>query len=289
MFEFHRDKARYFEMQRRTAADYVMPFVREVLPEGRPWRVLEVGCAEAGVLKAFLEAGHTGVGIELEESRAGLAREFLAAEIAEGRAAVRTDDIYDVAPSELGAAGFDLIILKDVIEHIPQQERMIPRLAEFLAPGGVIFFGFPPWQMPFGGHQQIATSKWVTRAPWLHLLPASLYAAYVRRAGEPAHIREELASIRATRITLERFERIVRACGLSVRRRRLWLFNPIYAQKFGLPARALPDWLAALPVARNFYTTAAFFVVGASGTSGAAVDHGSSTGTHASSHAHHAQ
>ncbi len=263
MFEFHTDKTRYFEMQRRTAAEYVLPLVAEFLQPGAR-RVLEVGCAEAGVLQAFLDAGFTGVGIELEESRAQTARKFLAKAIESGQVSIRTDNIYEVEPSDFGPAGFDVIVLKDVIEHIPQQERMIPRLAEFLAPGGLIFFGFPPWQMPFGGHQQIAKSKWVTRVPWLHLLPKTLYASYIRRAGELPHIQDELADIRSTRISLERFEAIVKASNLSVSRRKLWFFNPIYALKFGVAAKALPAWLAAIPVLRNFYTTAAFYVVTAS-------------------------
>ena len=262
MFEFHRDKERYFEMQRRTAAEYIVPRVVRTLARPAPWRVLEVGCAEAGVLKAFAERGDEVVGVELETHRAELARRFLAEEIAEGRASIRTDDIYDVGPDELGG-GFDVVILKDVIEHIPAQERMVPRLRAFLRPGGVIFFGFPPWYMPFGGHQQIATSKRVTRVPWLHLLPERAYGRYLRAAGESDHIVGELESIRGTRISIERFEAIVRESGLSVLDRELWLFNPIYAYKFGLRAVSLPKPLAALPGARNLYTTAAYYVVGA--------------------------
>ena len=261
MFDFHRDKARYFEMQRRTAADYVLPRVVAQLAKPAPWRVLEVGCAEAGVLKAFLDQGHEAVGVELETHRAALARGFLGPEIAAGRAAIRTDDIYDVSPADLGGA-FDVVVLKDVIEHIPHQERMVPRLREFLAPDGVLFFGFPPWYMPFGGHQQIAASKRVTRIPWLHLLPARAYRRYLRGAGESAHVRDELESIRGTRISIERFERIVRGSGLEVLDRELWLSNPIYALKFGVRAVGLPNVLAALPGLRNLYTTAAYYVVG---------------------------
>lgn len=33
-------------------------------------------------------------------------------------------------------SGFHLIILKDVIEHIPDQARLLRRLADFLQPGG---------------------------------------------------------------------------------------------------------------------------------------------------------
>ena len=260
MFDFHTDKRRYFGMQRDVARDYVLPMLGPHLPSDRPWRVLEVGCAEAGVLKAFVEAGHHGTGIELEPHRAALAREFLADDIAAGRAEVHTFNVYDVDPADF--AGFDAIILKDVIEHIPEQERMVPRLAEFLAPGGQIFFGFPPWMMPFGGHQQIASSRLLSKLPWVHLLPRSAYARVVAAAGERAHIREELADIRATRITVERFERIVAEAGLHVTERKLWLFNPIYALKFGIGARVQFPLLARVPWLRNFVSTAAYYVVG---------------------------
>ena len=262
MFEFHRDKARYFEMQRRTAAEYIVPRIVRTLARPGPWRVLEVGCAEAGVLKAFAELGHEVVGVELETHRATLARMFLAEEIGEGRASIRTDDVYDVDAADLGGA-FDVVVLKDVIEHLPEQERMVPRLRSFLRPGGVIFFGFPPWYMPFGGHQQIASSKRVTRAPWLHLLPERAYGTYLRAAGESPEIVAELESIRGTRISIERFEAIARASDLAVLDRELWLFNPIYAYKFGLRAVALPKALAAVSGLRNLYTTAAYYVVGA--------------------------
>ena len=263
MFDFHTDKPRYFEMQRRVAAEHVLPMVARHVRAPGPWRVLEVGCAEAGVLKAFLDAGHVATGIELLRGRAELAEGFLAEEIAAGRARIRADDVYDVEPGELEPRGFDVIVLKDVIEHIPHQERMVPRLAEFLAPGGRIFFGFPPWRMPFGGHQQIARSAAVSRVPWLHLLPRRLYAGYVAAAGERARVREELADIHNTRISIGRFERIVAEAGLSVEERVLWLTNPIYAHKFGLAPRRQLGLVSRLPGVRDFVSTAAYYIIGA--------------------------
>ena len=50
------------------------------------------------------------------------------------------EDIYNIEP-----APFDLIILRDVIEHIHNQERFMGFLKRFIAPGGVVFFGFPAW------------------------------------------------------------------------------------------------------------------------------------------------
>uniref|UniRef100_UPI003FEF9222 class I SAM-dependent methyltransferase n=1 Tax=Alistipes shahii TaxID=328814 RepID=UPI003FEF9222 len=70
---------------------------------------------------------------------------------------------------------YDLIILRDVIEHVEDQPRLMARLAELLAPDGVLFVAYPPWRMPFGGHQQMAVSRFAAHFHWLHLLPGPLY------------------------------------------------------------------------------------------------------------------
>ncbi|HZG01618.1 MAG TPA: class I SAM-dependent methyltransferase, partial [Chitinophagales bacterium] len=69
MYEFHKDKQAYFKQQVDNAASYVIPFVSQRMAIGPGVDVLEVGCAEAGVLKAFIDAGCNGVGVELSESR----------------------------------------------------------------------------------------------------------------------------------------------------------------------------------------------------------------------------
>ena len=57
MFEFHKNKPKYFLHQYQTAKDYIVPFVERDMTLGADTRVLEIGCAEAGVLKAFVEKG----------------------------------------------------------------------------------------------------------------------------------------------------------------------------------------------------------------------------------------
>ena len=65
MYAFHQDKDRYFDIQYRVTKDFIIPFIREKFPDKQFGRVLEIGCAEAGVLKAFLEEGSFCTGIEL--------------------------------------------------------------------------------------------------------------------------------------------------------------------------------------------------------------------------------
>ena len=262
MFEFHSNKPRYFDFTYRTARDYIIPFIEQTVNLGPGKTILEIGSAEAGVLKAFAERGHLCVGIELMAHRVELAQQFLATEVAKGQVRFISRDIYDIDPDKDLPHKFDVIILKDVIEHIPEQERFIPRLKDFLNPDGVIFFGFPPWQMPFGGHQQLCNSKITGNLPWYHLLPMPLYMIVLKLFREPKVKRDALREIKQTGISIERLERIVGRSGMKVLSKRLWLFNPIYQFKFRLKPRRQSKLVAAIPWVRNFWTTASYYLVG---------------------------
>jgi SAM-dependent methyltransferase len=170
-------------------------------------------------------------------------------------------NVYDVDFLETYGGTFDLILLKDTIEHIPEQDLFIPYIKKFLKPGGQMFFGFPPWQMPFGGHQQVALGGWTSKLPWYHLLPRFLYKALLKAGGEPEHKISELMEIRDTGITIERFEQIIRRSGLRVVRKRHYLINPIYRYKFGLKPRRQLAIVSAIPYVRDFLTTCVYYTV----------------------------
>ncbi len=261
MYEFHGDKRRYFEMTQKVTSKHIIPFLQSnwTFPAGMT--VLEIGCGEAGVLKAFADLGYTCKGIELEENRLEFAREFMQEEMAEGRVAFLNKDIYDVIPGKDLGVLFDLIILKDVIEHIPSQEKFMPQLHRFLKPGGRIFFAFPPWQMPYGGHQQVLPQKWASRLPYYHLLPGKLYPAVLKLLGVQANGIRTMQEIRETGISIERFLRVCKDANFVVRNAQYYLFNPIYEFKFGIKPRTQCSFLSALPWIRNFITMGVYFSV----------------------------
>lgn len=261
-FEFHKDKPRYFQYQYLTARDYIIPFLGDFFHWGPEVHVLEIGCGEAGVLKAFLEKGCKATGIELFEHRVERAREFLKEDIEAGKLDFITRNIYDIDVEKDLGHGFDLIVLKDVIEHIPDQERFIPKLKEFLNPGGKVFFGFPPWYMPFGGHQQNLKGKFLSMVPYFHLLPTPLYRGVLKGFGETRQKVDHMIEIKETGISMERFERIVKKSGYRIEAKKFWLFNPIYKYKFGLKPQAQFPVLKQVPFLRNFYTTAAYYLIG---------------------------
>ena len=198
------------------------------------------------------------MGVELDAPRIENAKLWLAEELKAGKISFVTRDIYKVdAEKELGGL-FDIIILKDVIEHIHDQPRLIGWMKQFLKPEGVIFFGFPPWQMPFGGHQQICRNKWLSRMPYYHLLPRPLYRGILRKYREPV---DELLEIRDTRISIEKFERIAKQQGYTIINRLHYLVNPIYEWKFGWKPKKQAGIVKAIPWVRNFVTTCVYYLI----------------------------
>jgi len=257
MFEFHHDRRKYFEIQVENSRKSILPFIHKhgVLCSGA--KVLEVGCGEGGVLKAFVDAGYTGTGVEIENERLTNGRLWLANEIGQQKLQLLVSDIFEVPVEQLNGP-FHLIILKDVIEHIPAKDELLKRLKALLAPGGMLFIGFPPWQMPFGGHQQMCSNKWVSKTPWLHLLPRGIYKKMQKMFKQPVN---ELMEIRDSRISIEGFKKLIRRTGYKCVAQQHFLIAPIYQYKFGWRERKQLRLVGKIPVVRNFFTTAVYYLV----------------------------
>jgi SAM-dependent methyltransferase len=224
----HKDDGVRYDQQVENSKEYVMPFIEKTKPVKAGMKVLEIGCGEGGVLAPFIERGCICIGVDLDEPRIVLANNFFAKEVAEGKVQFLYKNVYDDDFLQQHRNAFDLIILKDTIEHIPEQEKFIPYLKNLLAEGGQVFFGFPPWYMPFGGHQQVCQSKIGSKLPYYHILPRGIYKSLLKMMGEDDRTIIALMEVYDTRITIERFEKIVKNSGFKVKSKQHYLFNPIY-------------------------------------------------------------
>ena len=258
----HKDDKVRFDQQVENSTAYVLPFIEKTKPIVAGTTVFEVGAGEGGVLLPFINKGCFCIGVDLDSRRIDLANGFLAKEVAEGKVEFILRNIYEDGFLKRFGNFFDVIILKDVIEHVPQQEQFIPYLMKFLKPGGQIFFGFPPWYMPFGGHQQVASRKWLSMLPYYHILPRFLYKWMLKAGGEQPHVINDLMEVKDTQITIERFERIVKKSGLKVLHKQHYLINPIYKYKFGLQPRKQWAPITWIPYFRDFVTTCVYYTVG---------------------------
>jgi len=257
----HKDHQQRFDQQVENSREYVLPFIEKTKTIGKDVNIFEVGCGEGGVLLPFYERGCYCLGVDLDGIRIDLANDFLKEEIASGKMEFMCKNIFDADFLARFEGYFDVIILKDVIEHIPDQQSFVIYLKKLLKKEGQIFFGFPPWYMPFGGHQQLAEHK-LGMMPWYHILPKPLYKAILKAIGENEDHIKELMEIYDTRISIERFERVIRKSGLKVLNRQHYLINPIYKYKFGMKPRKQWKPITYLPYLRDFVTTCVYYTVG---------------------------
>lgn len=258
MAQRHRDRRQYFNEQSLTTKKFVIPYISRFKAIGSDMRILEIGCGEGGNMVPFCELGCEVIGVDINEAQLDRGREFYKEIEMSSKPTLIHRDIYQMNSDEIGR--FDVIMLRDVIEHIPDQEKFMGHLKQFLNQDGVVFFGFPPWHMPFGGHQQMCKTK-LGKMPFMHILPRRVYATYLKIAGESKEVIESRLEIHDTGITIERFTRIVRNNGYAMMDRTLYLFNPNYEAKFGLkPMKQLP-LLAHLPYLRNLWTTCCYALI----------------------------
>lgn len=218
----HADRQLYFNEQSITTQKYVIPFIEKHKPITADSHILEIGCGEGGNIKPFLDLGCQVTGIDINGGQIAIAKEIYSVHPNNRNLTLICEDIYKV--TELHNK-FDIIIIRDVIEHIPNQELFLPFIKRFLSPHGIIFVAFPPWQNPFGGHQQICNNKLLSHLPWFHLLPRPVYKKVLEWGNvNPGGLLE----IKDTGISLERFLSIVHKEKYRIVEEVLYFINPNY-------------------------------------------------------------
>lgn len=254
----HLDSQQYINEQAYTTQKYIVPFIQQTTKIEPSMQVLEIGCGEAGNLKPFLELGCKCVGVDFSAPKIEKGKQFYSTHPQASNIRLISEDIYNTSEFD---NQFNIIILRDVIEHIHDQNKFLGLMKNLLAPDGVAFFAFPPWQNPFGGHQQICESKVLSLLPYYHLLPSLLYKGLLKAFGESDAKVSTLLEIKETGISLERFEKTAVKNGYVLALRTLFLINPNYEVKFGLKPRKLSKTIASIPILRNFFATCGYYII----------------------------
>lgn len=109
-------------------------FLAEVLPKKHTGKLLDVGCGYGFFVKAMLEkTAWQAWGIETSAAAVTIAEKELGLEtVVHG--AVETAEL---------PAPFDVITMFDVLEHVPDPDRLLAAVKRLLVPGGLLFIHTP--------------------------------------------------------------------------------------------------------------------------------------------------
>ena len=233
--DLHPRTIRNVRMQYRLAQHTLIPWMEElgVLPDRAA--VCEIGCAEGGVLAAFVDRGATmALGTDIQEP---LLREVSTPIWSGLKYEIdfrHHDVIYDDIPQQWQKA-FDVVLLRDVIEHLDDAGIALKNIARLLKPGGVVVVTFPPYTSPFGGHQQLLGTT-LGSLPFVHLLPWPLFRSIIRQ-GDVIN-QEELERLHRIRCSAAKGDDAAHRAGLDIVSQRFFALRPVFRWKY---QRSIPS------------------------------------------------
>jgi len=179
------------EYRTRQVKDYISMFYPELKMDFKDAMVLDVGCGPGVVSLSLAPYAKSVVGIDPSGEAIEQARDEAKKR---GMANVSFVQIsaYDLEPSQL----YDVVILSDVLEHVPDKRLLLEKCLNVMAPGGVLYLNTP--------------NKWFPMEPHLHMLfvswlPKGLASHYASAFGKGRYEGYDLLGYREFRDLLDSF------------------------------------------------------------------------------------
>lgn len=237
-YKSYSDYESYFDYEFDLGRHVVASSLKEFGVDLNAKSVLDIGCGEGGVLHGLAEKHEfTALGVDYDEGMIGKCKptsnmEFIEADFLDYEA----DRTYDV------------VILRDVLEHCGQLLAFLNKIREVMHQDSVVYVTYAPYLGPFGGHQQNG-SGFFSNLPFIHYAPESLFLKLISPKGnwykEKESLIKDFHSVRQTFLTTGLFRRSCQQSDLKIENTRAFIVRPDYRFKFGLRPVKIP---AVIPI-----------------------------------------
>lgn len=215
----------FFEQEKYTRG-YFLGYLKSniLIDDPSSFKILEIGCAEGGMLSVLSAEGFKVKGLEISQGRADIAKLKLDADVE-----VAVGDISDQQTLDMSEK-YDLIILRDVIEHVSDQKEGLKNVSLLLRTGGRLFVTFPLKYSPYAGHQQGCRS-WLNKVWYITLLPDRAVKYLCCKAHEESAC-DEILYLKQHAMSYSRMKRLLGSTW-DVSVRDFFISRPIYSIRFG--------------------------------------------------------
>ena len=204
-------------------------------------RVLDAGCGAGQYVEAFVGRGADAVGVEFNAEKVSLYRQHQP-----GSNRVTQGDLVALP---FPVASFDVVVLNEVLEHTPDQMRVLREIHRVLCGKGVLVLFSPNRLYPFETHgvrwrrTGRPLTPWLPFVPYVPLALGRLVFVYPARNYWPCEL-----------------SRLIAAAGFQIAGRR-WLWQtfenisgqqPPWVTRLGPGLRLFAGWLEYCPGLRCF-------------------------------------
>ena len=245
----------YFNYQYELAEQFYIPLLnkRQILLKNQ--KIIDIGCGNGGFISAFYKYSNNLYGIEIKE--------FDWSEEAKKKVVFLTIDITKIANSKSDILNqqADLIILRDVIEHIPINKKLffLQKVKQFAKSDTNFLITFPPFYSPFGLHQQVFCKSILRYVPYLSILPKSILKFLLSMFKENQNTLEKLLEIKECRMTISDFIKLYKELGLEETSSLFFTVRPSHTLRYGFKTRS--SYLGKIPILRELFVTGVSFTL----------------------------
>lgn len=222
----------YWGYQYNLANSFIVDYLKANKSFAPGMSVCEIGCAEGGVLAAFVEQGAvSALGTDIAVARLEIGKNInreIGIEFELSSHNILSDDID---PTLIGK--YDLILLRDVIEHLSKPLDALKAIYRLLKPGGRLYVTFPPYYSAFGGHQHTLASA-IGKVPFLHWLPKTIFYNIIKNGRQVDVV--EVMDLKDIRLTPSKFLNFAKEAKFKTIKQDYYFIRPVYKMKFGIPA-----------------------------------------------------
>lgn len=251
--------AYHWVVQFKLACHRLIPWLEDNGVSLKGSSVAEIGCGEAGVLMAAMYAGATRtLGTDILDDLIYNYSAKIAQALSLDVQFTHHDVIKD-PPDMEWEESFDIVLLRDVLEHLEDPVRALVNISRIMKPGATLMITFPPYFSPFGGHQQLLGTL-PGKIPFVHWMPGRLFDKIVRASKDSTNA-DEVRRLRSIKLNADKVRAAARGAGMIVADEKYFLLRPVFRYKYGTFVPAVDvSFLKKVAVVRNLAMESAFLL-----------------------------